>query len=280
MSARTIHTIGLAALVSISAGLAPGVAHPGDAKEACLQAHREGQELRSVSKVLAARNKFLQCAGSTCPPLVQQDCAAWLSEVQLSIPSVVIAAADAGGRELTNVRVRVDGRPIAERLDGKAIELDPGAYHFRFERQGSEPQQIEVVLQTGVKNHSLSVVLRDVGQPGEPTRAGPPAAAFVLGSVSALAFISFGVFAIAGERRYRELKSDCAPRCDPAGADSVRSSFLAADISLAIAALSGAGATYLFLSRPSLEPKAAPQGRAAAVRIAPALGGLTVTGHF
>src|SRR5580704_17589938 len=80
-----------------------------DDKEACFRAVDEGQKLRATRKFVSARDQFIQCARSVCPALVRKDCAQWLSEVEVSLPSVVFGARDVQGRDVFDVRVTVDG---------------------------------------------------------------------------------------------------------------------------------------------------------------------------
>ena len=52
---------------------------------------------------------------------------------------MAVHARDAKGEDLTEVRLTIDGETVAERLDGRALTLDPGTHTFRFNfvRSGS-----------------------------------------------------------------------------------------------------------------------------------------------
>ncbi|MBI5534797.1 MAG: hypothetical protein HY898_18875 [Deltaproteobacteria bacterium] len=219
--------------------------------QVCVEAHRDAQQLRRTMKLLAARDKLIACAGASCPGLVQQDCANWLNEVQQSIPSAVVSARDPDGHEVAQVRVSIDGRAVIDRLDGRPMELDPGAYRFRYEHEGSVPIEADVVMQTGVKNRVLQVVFK---RPQQTARNGRRTAGWVLAGTGAAALVSFGVFAALGESQYRDLKDRCAPRCDSSESDSVRRNFLIADISLGVSAVTLAAGTWLLLGSSSQTP--------------------------
>ena len=104
-----------------------------DEKAACLDASSKGQTLRDQHKLVEARQQLRVCAAGGCPSVVQTDCAAWLADVEKAIPTVVLAAKNGAGADLFDVKVSVDGQPLASRLDGQALPLDPGPHAFRFE---------------------------------------------------------------------------------------------------------------------------------------------------
>src|ERR1700704_232380 len=84
-----------------------------DSKEACLAAADQGQSLRDEGKYSAARDEFLSCARSACPKLVHAQCSDWLRQVDEAIPTVIFAAKDDHGKNLSAVRVLLDGTVVA-----------------------------------------------------------------------------------------------------------------------------------------------------------------------
>ena len=116
--------------------IAWGGAARADDVDVCASASEKGQELRDQAKLTAARELFVTCAAARCPAIVQKDCATWLAAVDEALPSVAIHARDGAGRDLTEVRVTVDGSTLIEKLDGRARSLDPGAHTFVFEAAG------------------------------------------------------------------------------------------------------------------------------------------------
>jgi len=79
-----------------------------------------------------------QCADAACPAVIQADCTKWLTELEQSVPTIVIVARSEQGDE-TDVNVFLDGRPWIHHLDGKPVELDPGAHQLRFEHASRPP---------------------------------------------------------------------------------------------------------------------------------------------
>jgi hypothetical protein len=130
-----------------------------DAKQECVAAADRGQPLRDRGQYLAARREFARCSEEGCPALVREQCAEWLRKAVESTPTVVFAATDGSGKDLSAVRVVADGWPIADRLDGRPVELDPGAHEIRFEAADRDPVVVSVVLRAGDKNRALGAVL-------------------------------------------------------------------------------------------------------------------------
>jgi hypothetical protein len=145
----------IAAIVLATSSLA----HAGDPKTECIAAADQAQSARDDGKWRAARDGFVSCSRAVCPKMVAASCTKWAREVEDGMPTVVLAAKDAAGADLTDVRVTFDGAPLATVLDGKPVDVDPGAHKFRFSRDGSEPAEQSVVVKAGEKLRSVSVVL-------------------------------------------------------------------------------------------------------------------------
>jgi hypothetical protein len=146
---------------------APAIAAP-PTRDACLAASKEAQVSRLNGHLRAAREGFVVCSDEACPKAVRQDCNQWLDEVDRAIPTVVLGARDAEGKDLLNVRVSMDGSPVVERLDGKPIAVDVGAHTFRFEVAGFDPREENVLVREGEKDRVVTVTFA-AAKPAEPT---------------------------------------------------------------------------------------------------------------
>jgi hypothetical protein len=98
-----------------------------DPIDACIAAAEEGQHLRLEGQGTFAREKFLACSHVECPALLRADCTRWLSELDAVKPSLIVRAMDATGANLLDVRLFVDDRMVAVKLDGSELLVDPGA---------------------------------------------------------------------------------------------------------------------------------------------------------
>jgi hypothetical protein len=221
-------------------------AAPRDVKHACVEASDQGQSLRDEGKLRAAVDRFVACAREECPALVRKDCAAWLADADARLPSVVFVAKDGRGRDLAEVRVSVDGALVTDRLDGRAFPIDPGDHRVRFEGAGLTIEE-SIVLREGEKRRVVAATLAAPASkvPVErPTvvRGPIPTATYVLGGASLVAFGAFAWFGIQGKRDADALRATCAPACDPADRDAVRTKLVIADVALGIGVASAAGA--------------------------------------
>lgn len=124
-------------------------------KDECLDAHARGQDARERGQLTRARQLFVTCAQSSCPPLVQADCARFGDELGHLIPTVTFGARDATAADLPSTTVYVDDVMVTSRLDdGRAYELDPGKHVVRYVHDGKETS-LRVVLGQGEKGRLL-----------------------------------------------------------------------------------------------------------------------------
>jgi hypothetical protein len=146
-----------------------------DSIQACVESHVEGQKLREQTKLAGARDRFVACAAEACPAVVRKDCAQWLDELDKMIPTIVFITKDQAGNDLSAVRVTVDGSPLADRLDGPALRVDPGEHTFEFFAPGRPRVTKKLVVREGVKERQETIVLAEAtGSPAPPIAAPPP----------------------------------------------------------------------------------------------------------
>jgi hypothetical protein len=135
-------------------------------KEECLEAHSRGQDMRDAGRLTTARQAFMACAQTSCPQLIQADCARFGEELERLVPTVSFAARDPNGGDLPDTAVSVDDIPMAMRLDeGKAYDLDPGRHTVRFVHDGHETN-VTVVLTQGDKGRSVIATFADLNADG------------------------------------------------------------------------------------------------------------------
>ncbi|WP_437940997.1 hypothetical protein [Sorangium sp. So ce341] len=284
MTPRTAPRVLVAAALSAAACLQPARARAGDA-EACFTASEEGQRLRDEGRLREARARFIACGGAGCPDLVQSDCAGWLSDVTARVPTLILSAQDEQGHDVADVRVTIDGAPLAARLDGKAVEVDPGERVLRFERPGSAPVELRLVVREGEKLRRVSARLARPGAsagapaagalpPREDRAASPPASGLILpialGGVAAGSGVAYAALGLSARADADRLRATCAPRCAEADVDAVRAKILGANIAFGVGVAALAGAVAALVLRRA-EPGA--PAATAAVHVVPLRGG-------
>lgn len=261
-----LHRPTVATLVSIALSIAPMHARAdANDKAACADAYHGAQTHRKVGALKSAREELLFCASDRCPAILQPDCTRWLGEVEAALPSLAFAAKDEAGEDLIDVRVVLDGEVLLERLDGKAVVVDPGTHVVRFERKGSEPIEQTVVAREGEKARVVGVRWSASAAAKEPETVAPAAPpvnvaspsrtpAWILAGVGVAGLATFGTLSTLGLVKRAELRESCFGSCDPAEIDAVRRQFLIADVALGVGLVSLGVSAWLFTSKPSAEP--------------------------
>jgi hypothetical protein len=246
----------------------PVHAAPDDSRQACFTEYEQAQRLRKAGKLLASKEQLALCSDTVCPPFVVSDCATWAAEVDRDLPGVVVVmtndADGIGGR----VSVTVDQalRPVG----GSPMPVDPGPHEVRYEVDGRSAET-RIMVPAGAKAFPLVLDLRAVSPPHEDVTVTRPASGdtrpwygrfsiptYVFGGVAATGALSFSAFAIAGKSA-----EGCAPSCTRSQVNSLRSDYLAADLSLVTALVAGAGAVYFALTSSNSPAQASPRGAGA-----------------
>jgi hypothetical protein len=178
-----------AASLGASLALAAAPASADMTKDQCLDANGKGQELRREHKLSEAREQLRACANPACPAMLRDDCTKRLDELERAQPSIVFDAKDGAGRDLSAVKVTVDGRPLAQKLDGTALQVDPGEHVFLFTAPDQPPVTQTFVLKEGDTERRERIVLAPLPvaapAPQAPAESAPPSTPPAGGEVSA-----------------------------------------------------------------------------------------------
>ena len=222
----------LPALLSVSIALATGfVASTSSAgsREECVEAHGRAQDLRDRGQLARSRQTFMTCAQSSCPSLVQQDCARYSEELAQLVPTVTFGARDSNAADLPVTTVYVDDVMLTTRLDdGRAYELDPGKHVVRYVHDGRETT-LKVVLNQGERGRLLVAMFVDRAAPKREATAEvtePPAnetrrsvLPLVIAGVGAAAAVTGGVLFGVGAGSVPDACSMSTKKCAAAPGD-------------------------------------------------------------
>jgi hypothetical protein len=280
-------------------------------KEACVDAHSRGQDARDTGKVSLARKLFLTCAQSSCPALVQNDCARFANDLTEQQPTITFAARDSNGNDLPDTTVYVDDILMVTRLDdGRPHDADPGRHVVKFQNNGND-LVMTIVLNTGEKGRAViakfpaatpdtapaskipapTVTPTPTVLPIVPPHPATPATVHPLGAKLAivaggLAVVGGGVLTFVGKGR---VPGDCststhtctAPPGDP-DLDTAHKAVRLEDIGLTVGAVGAAalvGGFVWYFSGGHLEREEQP-GVAAVPWISPTGGGISLSGRL
>ncbi len=272
---RSTLTLGLAMLLA-SAHAAAQV----PTKAACIDAHARAKVATSEDRIIEARDALLVCAHEKCPTAIRAECTDALVDAKKQISTVMLSAKDAAGKDMTEVRVLMDGKPLVDKLGGDVLEIAPGEHTFRFEAAGQKPVEKKLLVLIG--EHNILVQVSIGGAEPAPTPPPPPVATVVApppppaakpappkpaedggfnmrlvpvialggaGVASAIAAVAFGV---AAKNKASDLRGSCAPNCTSDQASSVDSKLLLSDVFLGVSVAAFAGAViYYFVTKPA-----------------------------
>jgi hypothetical protein len=200
------------------------------------------------------------CGRTDCPKVIQQDCSEWMKELLTILPTVVPSARNKKGRDIVDVKVSIDGKVVAETLDGKALPIDPGVHTFRFESPRARLAEEKVVVRQGEKNRIVAVVLEGLPDASTETHTTPkdtavgkeqssaPTAAYVTGGVGLVALGTALVIDLDAVADARDLRETCAPHCEQGKVDDVESRYLIAGVTAALGGAALVAGIVLYLT--------------------------------
>jgi hypothetical protein len=197
--------------------------------EACVAASGTGQKLRQQGKLIEARAQFELCATASCPSLVARNCTQWITEVSGMLPSVTLNAVDASNKDLIDVAVLLDGKPLISQLDGKAVAVNPGVHVFTFNHEGQAAVEERSIVSEGDRakrivgkfiNLNVPAVATPIGPSGPGTSPPPPvqkqsrglsAGPFIVGGLGLATLAVGSILFVSGISAFPSDKCDSLP---------------------------------------------------------------------
>jgi hypothetical protein len=237
----------------------PVRADPPD-RQQCAHAYESAQRLRRAHALRGARESLLVCSHAECPGWVKKECTPWLAEVEEALPTIIVTARDDAGPR-TDVRVKVDGEVVAEKISNDPIAIDPGTHTISFEAPGAKRVEQRITLAEHEHDRRLEIDL--VGGKTQEPKAPPkpekptdpeeptPVLTYVFGSVGAVT-LGFGMYFQLSGMSQRSALDACAPSCSAGQVDDARRSLWAGNILLGVSVVAIAAAVYFYVARPAV----------------------------
>jgi len=254
----SVRASGLALLLLASGSFVTSKVSASGAAHACIEAHAAGQVERDAGRLLAAKERFVSCTAEVCPAMIRRECVALGESVVAMTPSVVLVAQDGDGRAIEGARALLDGKRAIAELDGRPLELDPGAHRFELTLLDGRSQTLTATLTSGEKFRRIVAIFMPLPQPKplEPNGIPEPAGAgsgrnplaYVFGGVGLAALGAWGIYALDGHNKQNELER-CAPHCRPSDVEAMRKSYTIADVLLGVSLVSLGTGTYFFFKQ-------------------------------
>lgn len=264
---RRLTFVAMACVSMFAASQAKSDEATAEDKRACISSHEKSQVSRHDGKLKEARELLLTCSRDMCPSVVRKDCSQWLDEVEEALPTVVVEGRGKKGEDVVEMKVYCDDKLLTEKLDGRALAVDPGPHVFRYELAGTKPRQESVLVREGQKNRKLSVDFGPKPTGGTPGSAGAgdsekdlkrpvPATVYIFGGLGLAALGASAVFGVTGMSKRNDLDSRaCKPACPQEDVDAAKRNFLIGDIALGVGVVSLGVATVIYFTRPVAKPK-------------------------
>jgi hypothetical protein len=249
-----------------------------ETRESCLVNHEQAQLRRIDKQLVGARAAARACAVTACPAVIRSDCSEWVGELSKLIPTVLLVA-ESGSGELEDVRVTLDGVLLTEKLDGTAIEIEPGPHLLRFEHGTEPPIDRRIDVPEGEKGFMVRVRFAGAPPPAVPVAPPPaplvapapaaprdaferpiPILTYVFGGVAIAAAGTSAVLAASAFSEKSQANEECAPTCDPERVDRIHGKFVMADVAGGAAIVSAGLAVLFYVTRPTV-PSAGEQAR-------------------
>ena len=294
---RVAAAAGVSFAAMLSVLLVPSRECAAASKDECVDAHGRGQDLRQEGQLTRARQMFMTCAQSSCPSLIQGDCARFSDELERLLPTVTFGARDGGGEtDLPDTTVYVDGTLVTSRLDdGKAYDFDPGKHTVRFVHDDKDTT-LNVVLNQGEKGRVLLATFADLHPKPVATTQAPaaqptpkrPMFPLAVAGLGAAALVTGGVLLGLGMSKIPANCSmssrDCAaPPGDPVFNDahsSIALANLGMGVGLGGAALLAGGLIWYFVQPTKMPSTEAAVARTVSPWLGRGAGGVAFIGNF
>lgn len=191
--------------------------------EQCLAANESSISLRAAHKLLQARTELLTCVAASCPTEIQRECIRRMDQVTAAIPTLVFRATDREGKDLSEVTVTMDGAPLADKLEGLAIAVEPGQHTFRLVNAAYPAVEKQVLVHEGEKDRHVEVLFGSSAPAAKVVDAPPAAAPRRSRTFDILALSSAGVgaiglgvgtvFGVMAMSRHDEAQKACPQSC-------------------------------------------------------------------
>jgi len=148
----------VAVSVSVLAmSLVPFVAHASPTSAQCIEANEHAIASRKKLALLDAQRDLATCADAACPADIASECARQLHDIVAAIPSITFVAKSDTGADLTDVRVEMDGRILADHLGATAVQVDPGEHTFVLTAKSGPSVTRKLLLREGEKDRNETV---------------------------------------------------------------------------------------------------------------------------
>jgi hypothetical protein len=143
---------------------APKTSHADKAKgdkasHVCAVTYRTAVEIELAGHLREAKETYWACAKPACGVLIRNQCSARFTQLESDIPSVVPLVTDEAGRDRIDVQVTMDKEILTNRVDGRALPVDPGPHEFSVIAEGAILARRKVMILQGQRNRPITLAI-------------------------------------------------------------------------------------------------------------------------
>jgi hypothetical protein len=252
----------LRTMLTLSLVLVASTARAQDAVS-CKDAYDRSQVVRDKGELVAAHKLLEQCVVATCSQYVQKECAGWLADVEARMPSVILSAKDGAGADLVDVAVSIDGKDGPKKLDGRALDVDPGEHAFAFTGPDGKKVEQRVVVREREKGKVVAVVIGEPPPSAKPASDGSAAApppsgmsplklgGFVTGGLGVGGLVVGSIFGVVAGNDLGAPHCDAQKTCEPGAIGNAKSAATVSTIGFVAGGVLLAGGVTMILLAPS-----------------------------
>lgn len=223
-----------------------------DERDECAAAYEQSQRAERKAELVSALDSAERCARTTCPGLLRDECAQWVTTIRSKQPHLVVRVIGADGCPRENARIEVSG---GSKVEADDIVVDPGPHTIKVFDPASSRSKTQKISFAPGERRDIDV---DFGAPGAVCGGAEKSSTITpvtlgLGASGAGLFVVGVTLGIIGAAKRGGL-DDCRPNCSQDRLDGVDAFFIAGDVvgGLGLALLGAAAIThFLGVGRPT-----------------------------
>ena len=163
--------------VSVASGKGKGKGRPGhltraeqhDANKICVDSFNTAKERRESGHLIEAREFLSKCARPSCSDFLRQECTTLYTQLEVDVPTVVPVVNDDTGAPHALAEVRMDGELLTSKIDGHALQVDPGKHEFSFATEAGVFATLKAMIVQGQRNRPITALLHSKNKAGGST---------------------------------------------------------------------------------------------------------------
>jgi hypothetical protein len=122
--------------------------------------YKNAQAQEQSGRLVEAKDLYATCGRTACGTFLARACTEKFTQLDADTPSIIPVVTDESGAPRGDVQVKVDGVLVAQRLDGRALRMEPGIHEVSFVADGRTFATQQVMIVQGQRNRTIAVSMR------------------------------------------------------------------------------------------------------------------------